>query len=230
MKQLLTILVLCVFAFPSCLLAASGFELICDARSIANHLMDGELQKALDISIACEDTDLKNLTENFAEQNLKAAYLVSAQILTAQGKFSMARDRFEKAKRVPDNFLIELGPLLETTEGYLLERTGETEKAINLYKKIAKPHALVRLGAIYLAQGNTEDAHRVIANCLKESPSNPAAHAILGEILEGSDRVAALQEYKQALALATQGNPTVVALVYLEVARAKRGIARLQKQ
>jgi tetratricopeptide (TPR) repeat protein len=191
--------------------------------------MDGDIQKALDISIACEDNDLRNLTENFAEQYLKSAYLVSAQLLTAQGKFSMARDRLAKAKKLPDNFLIELEPLLDTTEGYLLERTGETEKAINYYRKIAKTHALVRLGAIYFDQSNKEEAYRVIANCLKESPSNPAAHAILGEILEGSDKAAALQEYDQALAFASQGNPTVVALVYLEVARAKKGIARLHK-
>jgi len=192
--------------------------------------MDGDLQKALDISIECEDRILMNPNANFADQILKADYLVSAQILTAQGSFSKARDRLAKGKELRDNFLIPLADLQDTTEGYLLERSGETETAVNFYRKIAQSYALVRLGAIYLDQGHTDDAHRVIVDSLKYNPSDPAAHAILGEILEASDKSAALQEYKRALALATQGNPTVVALVYIEVGRAKRGIARLQQQ
>ncbi len=49
MKRVSAVLILCLLAAPSCLLAASGLELICDSRTIANHLMDGDLQKALNI-------------------------------------------------------------------------------------------------------------------------------------------------------------------------------------
>jgi tetratricopeptide (TPR) repeat protein len=223
-------LILVLFSVPSCLWADSGLDLLCASRTIANHLIDGEIQRALDLSIECEDRNLKNIKETFAEQILKSAYLVSAQILTAQGKFDMARDRLERAKTIPGTVLILLDELMDTTEGYLLERSGQPGEAVNFYRRISKPHALVRLGVIYLDQGRTDDALRVIIDSLKSDPSDPAAHAILGEILERSDKSAALREYKLALTLAAQGNPSVVALTYFEVGRAKRGIARLQQQ
>lgn len=213
---------------PSCLRAASGPELLCDSRSIATHLTDGKLQKALDLSVDCEERNLLNIHESFAQQNLKGAYLVSAQILTAQGKFDKARKRINKAKKLPDSFLIGLDELTNTADGYLLERSGGSRKAIAFYKKVDESYALVELGKLYVDTGRSDEALQVINASLRIDPSSPAAHAILGEILEPSDKPAALREYRHALALAAKGNPTIVALVYLEVARAKRGIERLQ--
>lgn len=222
-----------VLSAPLPQFVAPGLELLCNARAIADYLIDGELQKALDVSIECEHKNQRNIKENFAEINLKGQYMVSAQILTEQGKFDMARNRLSKAKEIKaDTFLINLGELTDTTKGYLLERSGTTEQAVNFYKKIHEPYAGVRLGAIYLREGHPAKARRAIAGCLKGDPLNAEAHAIFGEILEKSDKSAALKEYKLALRLtsAEQGNPTVVALVYLEVARAKRGIARLEQE
>jgi tetratricopeptide (TPR) repeat protein len=230
MRQRAAILILAILSAPSCLSAESGLELVCNARAIADYLIDGELQKALDESIECEDRDQRNIKENFAEIFLKGQYMVSAQILTEQGKFDMARDRLSKAKEITaDSFLFNQEELIATTEGYLLERSGRTEEAVSFYQKINEPYALVRLVAIDLREGHTAKARRDIVACLKDHPLNAEAHAIFGEILEKSDKAAALKEYRLALRLtgAWQGNGTVVALVYLEVARAKRGIARL---
>jgi tetratricopeptide (TPR) repeat protein len=210
-----------------------GLELLCNGRAIADYLIEGELQKALDVSIECEDKDERNITESFAEIYLKGQYMASAQILIEQGKFDMARDRLSRAKKIKaDSFLVNLGELTDTTEGYLLERSGNTAEAVKFYSKINKPYAVARLGAIYLREGHHAKARRAIVECLKSDPSNAEAHAILGEILEGTDKSAALKEYEIALGLtsAERGNPTVVAVVYLEVARAKRGIARLKQE
>jgi len=223
------VFIVALFVCPWYSRAASGLELLCDSATIGRHLVDGELQKALELSIKCEKLNLRNSNKNFANPNLKGAYLVSAQILTAQGKFDIARERINRAKAIPDSFLIALDELVYTTDGYLLERSGRTAKAIKFYEKLATPLALVELGKIHLDAGRTDDALSVITQSLKLDPSSPAAHAILGEILERSDKTAALREYRRSLALATERrNPTVVALVYLEVARAKRGIDRLQ--
>lgn len=227
-RQASLVLILVLLFAPSCLGADSGLELLCPSRAISTHLIDGELQEALDLSIECEDLNRLNVNKSFAHQMLKGAYLVSAQILTAQGKFDMARDRVKKAKELPDSFLVPLDELMHTTEGYLLERSGRTREAVKFYRKVATPYALVQLGRIYLDAGRTEKALRVITDSLKVDPSSPAAHAILGEIFERSDKGAALREYKRALALATEGNPTIVAVIYLDVGRAKRGIERLQ--
>lgn len=230
MRQRAVILILAILCAPLCLSAESGLELVCNSRAIADYLIGGELQKALDVSIECEDKDQRNIKESFAEIFLKGQYMVSAQILTEQGKFDMARDRLSKAKEITaDTFLINLEELTATTEGYLLERSGRTKEAVSFYQKIHEPYALVRLVAIYLREGHTAKARHAIVACLKDDPLNAEAHAIFGEILEKSDKSAALKEYKLALR-AEQGNPTVVALVYLEVARAKRGIARLERE
>jgi tetratricopeptide (TPR) repeat protein len=233
MRQRTAILILAILFAPVCLSAESGLELICNARAIADYLIDGELQKALDVSIECEDKNQRNIKESFAEIFLKGQYMVSAQILTEQGKFDMARDRLSKAKKIKaDSFLINLDELTGTAKGYLLERSGKTEEAVKFYRKIHEPYAVVRLGAIYLREGHPAKARRAIVGCLKDDPSDAEAHAIFGQILEKSDKSAALKEYKLALRLtsAERGNPTVVALVYLEVARAKRGIARLEQE
>jgi len=233
MRQRAAILILALLAAPSCLLAAPEVERICNPRAVADYLVDGELQKALELSIACEDENQRNIKENFAEIHLKGQYMVSAQILTEQGKFDLARARLSKAKGISaDSFLINLDELTDTTEGYLLERSGKADDAANFYRKIHEPYAVVRLGAIYLAQGQTAKAQRAIIACLKDDPLNAEAHAILGEILEKSDKLTALKEYKLALKLASagQGNPSIVALVYLEVGRAKSGVARLEKE
>jgi len=227
-RHLSLMFMVALFVCPWYLRAASGSEFPCDSATIGRHLIDGKLQKALKLSIKCEEKNLRDINESFANQILKGAYLVSAQILTTQGKFDSARERITKAKAIPDSFLVALDELVYTTDGYLLERSGRTAEAIELYQKVATPFALVELGKIHLKAGRTDDALRVITDSLKLDPSSPAAHAILGEILERSDKAAALREYRRSMALATQRrNPTVVALVYLEVARAKRGIDRL---
>lgn len=232
MRQRAAILILAILSAPSCLWAQSGLELLCNARAIADYLIDGELQKALDVSIECEDRDRRNIKESFAEIVLKGQYMVSAQILTEQGKFDMARDRLSKAKEITaDTFLVNLEELTATTEGYLLERSGKTEEAVSFYRKIHEPYALVRLAAIDLREGHTAKARQAIVACLKDHPLNAEAHAIFGEILEKSGKSGALKEYKLALRLTSDEQPpTVVALVYLEVARAKRGIARLKRE
>jgi tetratricopeptide (TPR) repeat protein len=222
------VLLVALLVAPSCLRAASGIELRCDSGAIARHLTDGNLQKALDLSVACEERNLLNINDSFARQTLKRAYLVSAQILTAQGKFDMARERIDKAKKLPDSFLVDLNDLMNTAEGFLLERSVGTAEAVEFYEKIATPYALVERSRIYLDAGRAEEALQVITDSLKLDPSSPAAHAILGEILERSDKPAALREYRRSLALAAERNPTIIALVYLELARAKRGIERLQ--
>jgi|GEM_PF-4138846 len=233
MRQRAAILILAILSASLCLSAESGLEPRCNTRAIADYLIDGELQKALDVSIECENENQQNIKENFAEIKLKGQYMVSAQILTEQGKFDMARDRLSKAKEInADSFLVNLDELTDTAKGYLLEKSEKTDEAVNFYEKIHEPYAVVRLGAIYLREGNLAKARRAIVGCLKDDPLNAEAHAIFGEILEKSDKSAALKEYKLALRLtsAAQGNPTVVALVYLEVARAKRGIARLEQK
>ncbi len=227
-RRVSVVFLISLFIVPSCLQAASGLELLCDSRAIATHLIDGDLQKALDLSIECEERNLSNVKDAAAPPMLKGAYLASAQILTAQGKFAMARQRIDKAKGLPDSFLVPLDELMDTAEGYLLERSGKTTEAIKFYKKLATPYALVELGKIYVDTRRAVEARRVITASLKIDPSSPAAHAILGEIFERSDKAAALREYRRSLALATEGNPTIVALTYLDVARAKKGIARLQ--
>ncbi|HEV7425243.1 MAG TPA: tetratricopeptide repeat protein [Thermoanaerobaculia bacterium] len=191
-------------------------------------MIDGELQAALDLSMECEERTRANSSDSFAAQILKGAYLVSAQILTAQGKFDLARERLDKAKELPDSFLIDLDELMHTTEGYLLERSGQTTEVVKFYRKVATPYALAQLGKIYFDAGRREKALQVIKNSLKLNPSSPAAHAILGEILERSDKAAALREYKRALELASRGNPTIVAVIYIDVSRAKKGIQRLE--
>lgn len=221
-------LLLAVLAVSPCSWAQSGLDVLCDARRIANHLIDGELQKALDVSIECEEKNLRNINASFAEQILKSAYLVSAQILTAQGKFDLASARIAKARAIPGNLLILLEGLEDTADGYLMERSGRIGEAESFYRRISKPYALVRLGAIYLDQGRIDDALRAITDSVKNNPSDPAAQAILGDILERSDKSSALTAYKLALRLAQQGNPSVVPLTYIEVSRAKRGVARLQ--
>ena len=221
------VLVLLFLVLPSCLRAAPALQLPCDSRAVAKALIDGKLQKALKLSIECEERNRLNIDANFAQQNLKGAYLVSAQILTAQGKFDMARERINKAKALPDSFLIGLDELMNTAEGYVLERSGRTAEAVTFYRSVATPYALVQIGKIYFDMGRTDEAQQIINDSIKVDPSSPAAHAILGEILEGSDTAAARREYKRALALTTQGNSTIVALVYLDVARAKIAIERL---
>jgi tetratricopeptide (TPR) repeat protein len=180
------------------------------------------------MSIECEDKNLRNINASFAEEVLKSAYLVSAQILTAQGKFDLARARLTKARALPGNILILLEDLENTVDGYLMERTGRIGDAEQFYRRSSRPYALVRLGAIYLDQGRIADATQAISDSVKGNPSDPAAQAILGEILERSDKSSALTAYKLALTLAQQGNPSVVPLTYIEVGRAKRGVARLQ--
>lgn len=221
------LLTLALLVAPACLSAASEPALLCNYGGIAKHLIEGNLQKALDLSVECEELNLANIKENLAPTILKSAYLVSAQILTAQGKFDLARERIGKARELPDTFVINLDELLVTAEGYLLEQSGQTAQALAFYRKISDPYASIQIGKIYFDTGRTDEALRIIRDSLKSDPSSPAAHAILGEILEKSDRTAALREYKRALALA-KDRLTVVALVYIDVSRAKRGIDRLR--
>lgn len=223
-------LLLLSLAISPCSWAQPGLDVPCAPRQIANHLIDGELQQALELSIECEDknrANIKGITGSYAEQRLKSSYLVSAQILTAQGKLDLARARIAKASAIPGNVLILREGLEDTVDGYLMERSGRIAEAEQFYRRISRPYAQVRLGAIYLDQGRIDDALRAITASVKDNPSDPAAQAILGDILERSDKSSAMTAYKLALTLAQQGAPSVVPLTYIEVSRAKRGVARL---
>jgi len=233
LRSALTVVLLGVLAVPWGLKAqqtgSSGFEAVCDNRPIARYLLDGELRKALPLRVGCETQALANTNAPFAEPLLRNYYFSTAQILIALGEFDSAREKIQKAKAIPTNQLILWQGVQETAEGYLIERTGQPGEAERFYRAQSRPSpdSLVRLGALYLEQGRIQEARKAIDDSLQANRFNPAAYAILGDILQNSDRAAALHSYREALRLSEEVS-TVVSLTYIEVgARAKRGIARL---
>jgi tetratricopeptide (TPR) repeat protein len=160
---------------------------------------------------------------------LRGQYLATAQILIAQGNFDKARDRMNKANQLSANFLIALDEIEDSTHAFLLERTGSLQEAIQIYYRIATPMSRARLSIIFLDQGNTTAALDAARVALLDSPDEPTAHVVLGNILEKTNPGQALVEYEKALSYVTKGNLSMVPLKYLELPRAKAGIDRLSK-
>ncbi len=224
------VLALGLSTFWSNALAVGDLELLCDFRTVANHLIDGDLEKARFATVECEKIALRNQSKTFGPETLRGYYLATAQILTAQGNFDGARERIAKAVELPKTVLVPLDYLEETTQGYLLERLGQLDDAVHFYRRLDNPGAQIRLAKIYLDRGQTSDALETIRASIKASPNDPGAYAVLGQIFERSGSTNALDQYKTAMALAAQGNPSIVPLVYIEVHEAKVGIARLARK
>jgi tetratricopeptide (TPR) repeat protein len=197
----------------------------CNHREIGRHLSSGRLDLGYSASVECEAIDPK---EMFAEPMLRGQYFATAQILIAQGKIDLAKERISLAKNLGSNVMIPLDHLEDTTAGFLLEQTGRKQDAIDFYRRIAKPYALVRLAALYAADGQIRAATDAITVALKGEPGDPAAHAVFGSILEATNPSLALTEYRRAVELSEKGNPTIIPLVYMDVRRAKDGIQRIR--
>jgi len=200
----------------------------CRYRDIAEAISTNQLQKALTKSVECEKALSKQQSKPFAEPMLRAQYFATAQILIAQGEFDRARARISKAENLAKSVLIPSDEIEDATRGYLLERSGRVDEAILFYQPITQAYAKARLAIIYLDRNQTTAAADTAGAALKTDPTNSTALIVLGTLLEKTSPSQALVQYKNAIASASADNPSVTPLRYLEMFRARAGIARLE--
>jgi len=200
----------------------------CDYRGVAQATGTNQIQKALSMSIECEKSLLRQQSKPFAEPMLRVQYLATAQLLIAQGEFDTARERISKAESLAGNFLISSVEIEDTTRGYLLERSGLVDEAILFYLSIKQSYARARIAIIYLDRNQTTAATDAAGAALKDDPTNSTALIVLAALIEKTNPSQALVQYKNAIASASRGNPSVTPLRYLELSRARAGVARLE--
>jgi len=213
---------------PSRAIAMGNVDYFCDSRRVAQAILADDLDKALRLSLDCEETARRS-RDPAAELVLKGYMFATAELLTEAGSFMQAGDHISLAARLPSSFLVSLDEIEDTANGYLLERGGRQADALALYRKIDKPHAWTRMAAIFLARNEVELARSWAQKSLQQSPDDAATLAILGAITEKTDSVRALAYYQRALELAENTN-SINALTYLEVRRARSGVARLRSK
>lgn len=212
----------------------------CDDHGIAQAMTARQIQRAFSLSIECEVSLLRQPPNSWADSSLRRRYFATAQILIAQGKFDAASARIAKAEILKRSKFLDLDVLENEhenlTKGFLLERSGRQNEAVLFYLLIAEPYAHARLAIIYLDRGQTDDAAEAAWTAFDRDPANPTASVVLGALTEKTNPSFSLFLYKNAIASASRGDPTLrsdpstTPLYYLELYRAIAAIARLESK
>lgn len=197
----------------------------CNRLDFARDLMKGKLDDAYSLSVGCEQEVSSQLkTESFAEDFLRMQYFVTAELLAAQGKIKESQGRIEKTAKMSRSDLLLWEDFEIGAKGFLLEKSGRLNEAIQFYKANSSQVSNERLAIIYLDQEKTTEANEIASALLKSQPENPTARIVFAGLMDKRDNKEALRQYKQALEVTEQylqngrvsGNP----LYYIELGRA----------